>query len=101
MFVRHHGHVADIPQTSTLVHQNISWEIELTFHANYVISSGFVRSIILTTSFSHKLSFDWEVKMKTVVIHDNGFLVSKETVVLCRWGRSKQQFGFIKRVDKC
>ena len=30
-----------------------------------------------------------------------GFLVSKETVVLCRWGRSKQKFGFIKRVDKC
>ena len=31
----------------------------------------------------------------------NGFLVSKETVVLHRWGRSKQKFGFIKRVDKC
>ena len=30
----------------------------------------------------------------------NGFLVSKETVVLRRWGRSKQKFGFIKRVDK-
>ena len=30
-----------------------------------------------------------------------GFLVSKETVVLRRWGRSKQKFGFIKRVDKC
>ena len=28
------------------------------------------------------------------------FLVSKETVVLRRWERSKQQFGFIKRVDK-
>ena len=31
----------------------------------------------------------------------NGFLVSKETVVLRRWGRSKQKFGFIKRADKC
>ena len=30
----------------------------------------------------------------------NGFLVSKETVVLRRWGRSQQKFGFIKRVDK-
>ena len=29
-----------------------------------------------------------------------GFLVSKETVVLRRWGRSKEKFGFIKRVDK-
>ena len=27
------------------------------------------------------------------------FLVSKETVVLRRWERSKQKFGFIKRVD--
>ena len=70
MFVRRHGHVADVPQASTLVHQNISWEIELSFHANNIISSDFVRSIILTTSFSHKLSFDWEVKMKAVVIHN-------------------------------
>ena len=31
---------------------------------------------------------------------DNGFLVSKETVVLRRWERWKQNFGFIKRVDK-
>ena len=28
------------------------------------------------------------------------FLVSKETVVLRWWERSKQKFGFIKRVDK-
>ena len=28
------------------------------------------------------------------------FLVSKETVVLRRWERSKQKFGFIKQVDK-
>ena len=28
------------------------------------------------------------------------FLVSKETVVLRRWERSKQKFGFIKRLDK-
>ena len=31
---------------------------------------------------------------------NNESLVSKETVVLCRWERSKQKFGFIKRVDK-
>ena len=29
----------------------------------------------------------------------NKFLVSKETVVLRRWERSKQKLGFIKRVD--
>ena len=28
------------------------------------------------------------------------FLVSQETVVLRQWERSKQKFGFIKRVDK-
>ena len=35
-----------------------------------------------------------------LVIFNNEFLVSKETVVLRRWERSKQKFGFIKRVDK-
>ena len=30
----------------------------------------------------------------------NEFLVSKEAVVLRQWERSKQKFGFIKRVDK-
>ena len=30
----------------------------------------------------------------------DGFLVSKETVVLRRWERWKQKFGLIKRVDK-
>ena len=30
----------------------------------------------------------------------NGFLVSKETVVLRRWERSRPKFGFVKRVDK-
>ena len=28
------------------------------------------------------------------------FLVSRETVVLRRWEKSKQKFGLIKRVDK-
>ena len=40
----------------------------------------------------------WEYKTGQVVL---GFLVSKETVVLRRWGRSKQKFGFMKQVDKC
>ena len=31
---------------------------------------------------------------------DDEFLVSKEIVVLHRWERWKQKFGFIKRVDK-
>ena len=39
-------------------------------------------------------------KQQVVVIDINKFLVSKETVVLRRWERSKQKFGFIKRVDK-
>ena len=36
----------------------------------------------------------------SVCLSVNKFLVSKETVVLRRWERSKQKFGFIKRVDK-
>jgi len=34
------------------------------------------------------------------MLYINEFLVSKETVVLRRWERSKQKFGVIKRVDK-
>ena len=36
--------------------------------------------------------------MITTII--NGFLVSKETVVVRRWERTRQKFGFIKRGDK-
>ena len=39
-------------------------------------------------------------KVFTGVYAVDEFLVSKETVVLRRWERSKQKFGFIKRVDK-
>ena len=43
-----------------------------------------------------------EIIASQVIKHltNHEFLVSKETVVLCRWERSKQKFGFIKRVDK-
>ena len=40
------------------------------------------------------------VAKQSVLFPLNEFLVSKETVVLRRWERSKQKFGFIKRVDK-
>ena len=45
------------------------------------------------------------LKTTRCVVYDcrgvlNEFLVSKETVVPRRWERSKQKFGFIKRVDK-
>ena len=46
----------------------------------------------------------WKYRCKYKLNYDklgaNEFLVSKETVVLRRWERSKQKFGFIKRVDK-
>ena len=35
---------------------------------------------------------------KLITAHE--FLVSKETVVLRRWERSKQKFGFINSFDK-
>ena len=39
-------------------------------------------------------------KKKGLSLALNKFLVSKETVVLRRWERSKKKFGFIKPVDK-
>ena len=49
---------------------------------------------------SQQNDFDESGEMRRVIRKENGFLVSKETVVLRRWERSKQKFGFIKRVDK-
>ena len=43
-------------------------------------------------------SLSARINLRTQIM--TGFLVSKETVVLRRWKRSKQKFGFIKRVDK-
>ena len=45
-----------------------------------------------------RLNWYWDMVKNTSIITE--FLVSKETVVLRRWERSKQKFGFIKRVDK-
>ena len=53
------------------------------------------------------LAHDWSsgcqataYSIEKLFICNDEFLVSKETVVLRRWERSKQKFGFIKRVDK-
>ena len=58
----------------------------------------FLRLIVLSfrLAFLNILSFLY----LTMTVYLYGFLVSKETVVLRRWERSKQKFGFIKRVDK-
>ena len=55
-----------------------------------------VRVAAFFEEMSHFLAF--VVKQRKTLVHE--FLVSKETVVLRRWERSKQKFGFIKRVDK-
>ena len=47
----------------------------------------------------HQVKFDIQT-LSSVISLVYRFLVSKETVVLRRWERSKQKFGFIKRVDK-
>ena len=39
--------------------------------------------------------------LKSTILAVNEGVVSKETVVLRRWGSSIQKFGFINRVDKC
>ena len=60
--------------------------------------------MIVLAPFSSKVTKKAkEEAWKTIRTQLNGvgeFLVSKETVVLRRWERSKQKFGFIKRVDK-
>ena len=43
-----------------------------------------------------RFALEWGLSVNCI----DGFLVSKDTVVLRRWERSKQKFGFIKRVDK-
>ena len=48
---------------------------------------------------STKTTTKLDLTSTTLIIEDE-FLVSKETVLLRRWERSKQKFGFIKRVDK-
>ena len=47
-----------------------------------------------------RISVSIETRTSHSVSKDNEFLVSKETVVLRQWERSKQKFGFIRRVDK-
>ena len=55
---------------------------------------------------SYSLDIYYSLKIQSftsvLLVHSfiNGFVASKETVVLHRWGRSKLKFGFIKRVDK-
>ena len=51
-------------------------------------------------ALEHPCKTKTRVDITTIVCNLYEFLVSKETVVLCRWERSKQKFGFMKRVDK-
>ena len=55
------------------------------------------QSIIALAS---RLAPSWLNRVVSRHIFIYEFLVSTETVVLRRWERSKQKFGFIKRVDK-
>ena len=65
-------------------------------HVGYL----FTRKIAMITPSFHLLSIATKFGQWLDIIIINEFLVSKETVVLRRWERSKQKFGFIKRVDK-
>ena len=58
------------------------------------------RSVELAIIISYSTSATGINAPKILGRSSNKFLVSKETVVLRRWERSKQKFGFIKRVDK-
>ena len=45
-------------------------------------------------------SIPGQIPAKNTTTSQDGFLVSKETVVLRQWERSKQKFGFMKQVNK-
>ena len=75
-----------------LENNRIEWFIFLTAHFNRVPK--------LHGNLQKKSAFGERVHEAKETILVNEFLVSKETVVLRRWERSKQKFGFIKRVDK-
>ena len=87
--------------TATLSAPDIDWQVEMTpvdFVSEIIVkmtqvccTQCFYSLTLLVTSLSH---LDYRTSLKF------GFLVSKETVVLRRWERSKQKFGFIKRVDR-
>ena len=66
------------------------------FHGVYFLLTGNTKASDLKGDQSF-LSFV-NVRCKSYIF--TKFLVSKETVVLRRWERSKQKFGFIKQVDK-
>ena len=55
---------------------------------------------IIIQPFRLNCQTDLSASRLTSQLADYEFLVSKETVVLRRWERSKQKFGFVKRVDK-
>ena len=69
--------------------------INLDKRAREVRNRGVYRQRSLHKQTS-RFALEWGLSVNCI----DGFLVSKETVVLRRWERSKQKFGFIKRVDK-
>ena len=83
------------------------------FTSSIVSSVGFYRLVPNTRFFSGQSRFhdgfillptqDQRMQLLASIVRlifATEFLVSKEPVVLRRWERSKQKFGFIKRVDK-
>ena len=59
----------------------------------------FINQFDKTTSIFHCLNFNLaQVPGELGSPVENEFLVSKETMVLRRWERSKQKFGFIKQI---
>ena len=73
----------------------------------YLVYNSFI-FIILDLRYPYEsciISFRIFLCLYKYALHGNqlsvvGSLVSKETVVLRRWERWKQKFGFIERVDK-
>ena len=76
-----------------MLHSSNGEKVTLTFKSlQYLLT---IDETFFLLSFYYKMN-----RNRFKVVSKNEFLVSKETVVLRRWERSKQKFGFIKRVDK-
>ena len=67
-----------------------------SYYCDSILQEQATIAIIRELKHATFFSQGWQLQLN--ILHK--FLVSKETVVLRRWERSKQKFGFIKWVDK-
>ena len=67
---------------------------------SYCTKNNFIKLNVIATYCMLKLEEHSFQNESDRLSRDNGFLVSKETVVLRRWERSKQKFGLSNELIK-